>query len=238
MVGLTQQPMSNETLAASLLYAALQPRLFQIFTQLPPLRRAMHPLTPTSRRGASDSSSKTPAHTTPAFIPPPLRDPTLLLIARWKGLFRDDHEVSNHVFKHEYVLAIRPSESITIGRRVRILAITPIAYRLPQSPNGQYDTYDPHLVGWVAEMWRVDDERGRARLVNVCCGNAITEVVLDFPCARKALAATGKAGERGETLRESSERGLEHLTSVRPMPVWRLCDAEACWTQRATGGRV
>ncbi|TFK81646.1 hypothetical protein K466DRAFT_568889 [Polyporus arcularius HHB13444] len=82
-----------------------------------------------------------------SHIPPPPRPTSLLLLARWKESTHPSQRQSSEGQRHRYELAVLPDEPITVGRRVRVLAISPIAHCSPDVPPDQVDTYDPHIVG-------------------------------------------------------------------------------------------
>ncbi|RDX50253.1 hypothetical protein OH76DRAFT_1482404 [Lentinus brumalis] len=124
--------------------------------------------------------SQTHEHPPTAPIPPPPPPPRLLLIARWKSRLIHPPSVDA---RHVYDLAVRPDERIAPGRQVRLLAVSPIAYCSPEVPPNELDTYDPHVLGWIAETWECADGSLRARVMNTCRKNVVREVELRFPRA-------------------------------------------------------
>ncbi len=172
--------------------------------------------------------------TTPR-LPPPARPETLLLIAKWTGHTNTAPRGKRKDLKHLYRLAIRPDEPITIGRRVRILAIAPITYSVPDVPTNEYDTYDPHVTGVITAVWRSEDGAGNARVTNICRSNEVREVELHFPpeCGR-ARGAEGRAERANEsdTVPKDFKADLDIIACIRPMPVWRECLGEMCWNFR------
>ncbi|TFK80411.1 hypothetical protein K466DRAFT_605357 [Polyporus arcularius HHB13444] len=185
------------------------------------------------------------------LIPPPPPPPHLLLIARWKGKqTRPRSDGTGHI----YELAVRPDERIAPGRHIRLLAVSPIAYCSPEVPSDELDTYDPHVLGWVAETWVHDDGSLQARVTNTCRKNAVREVVLQVPRSYAAFELmsggevrvdeglyeanaddTTEDRRRGPARRpEEGERpyGLPSAACVRPMRVYRECLGELCWNWR------
>ncbi|KAI0686480.1 hypothetical protein C8T65DRAFT_701071 [Cerioporus squamosus] len=165
-------------------------------------------------------------------IPPPHCTPHLLLAARWKGASRTSYGGAQGELKHVYDLTVMPDEPITIGRRVRILAVTPIAYALPQVPPDQLDTYDPHIVGRVAEITRLEDGHSCARVMNQCKGNAVTEVELEYPDLREARKRMGRRRPTGNMRANDGEyagerRGSSGARSGTPYTSVRKAVADA-----------
>ncbi|KAI0717458.1 hypothetical protein C8T65DRAFT_694318 [Cerioporus squamosus] len=171
-------------------------------------------------------------------IPPPPRPALLLLIARWKSLQEAGPKTKAKALKHRYELVIRPDEPIVTGRCVRILATSPIAYSSPDVPTGELDTYDPHLIGRVVEVWRAEEDpsKARARVMNTCRRNRVREVELDLPIAFSGLKQTFQApecGERSGDPHDSNVGGnLSLMACVRPAPVWRECVGDLCCNRR------
>ncbi len=123
-------------------------------------------------------------------IPTPPPQTILLLFAKWTKLGVPTPDVyDRRQGSHVYKLAIRPTEPVTIGRRVRILALTPIAHHRPCVPIEQYDTHNPHVVGVVTEIERRDGRSDGVehakqdtmivKIKNECRGNAVARVLLE-----------------------------------------------------------
>ncbi len=132
-----------------------------------------------------------------------------------------------------------------MGRRVRILAISPIAHCSPDVPPDQVDTYDPHIVGKVVGVRETRMGGYQAKIANLCNGNAVVEVELDFPDLREALMkktichrTTGR--RRGGGVRPDGHDGqdgqdglggtaeLSTLVCVRPWPMNENCTGPTC----------
>ncbi|TFK81823.1 hypothetical protein K466DRAFT_568791 [Polyporus arcularius HHB13444] len=197
----------------------------------------MLPSNPTTKRFSHHRHSNLTAHHA-VQIPPPTRPASLLLIARWKGLHETGPKQGTKAIQHRYELVVRPEEPIIVGRCVRILATSPIAYSAPDTPTNELDTYDPHVVGRVVEIWRLDEDRtkARARITNVCRRNNIRVVELDLPLAFSGLGATAGRGEHASSTEGLGESGtaddLRIPACIRPAPVWRECLGEICWNRR------
>ncbi len=169
-------------------------------------------------------------------IPPPNRPPHLLLFARWKDTIRPSQDAADGTQRHVYELAILPDEPIVIGRRVKILALSPIAHCSPQVPSNQFDTYDPHVVGRIEEVVRRKGGRFQAKIGNVCRGNAVVGVDLEYPDLREAFkraAKPQKAGKkRAASTVEPDDRDEAELLStpacVRPWPTESQCRGAKC----------
>ncbi|TFK80192.1 hypothetical protein K466DRAFT_605534 [Polyporus arcularius HHB13444] len=146
------------------------------------------------------------------LIPSPSNANPLLLIARWKGLLRPSPGVEKARLRHAYTLAIWPDESIVIGKTVKILAAAPISHHLPQSPPNQYDTYDPHIVGRVTAVWRLENGVAVARIVNICGGNMVEEVELEFPYLLQKGCRPERRASGKEIAETTAEEGLDLIT--------------------------
>ncbi|KAI0719516.1 hypothetical protein C8T65DRAFT_693184 [Cerioporus squamosus] len=145
-------------------------------------------------------------------IPAPAPNSVLDLYARWSSFGSpspNPYDLQGGI--HEYRLAIKPTEEIWPGRRIRLLALTQIAYYLPKVPIGQYDTYDPHVVGLVSDVttrWEIvpgsltRKRRTTVRVENECRGNAVVVVDLEIP------------EDDGDMTREDNVRHVE--AAVRP----------------------
>ncbi len=91
---------------------------------------------------------------------------------------------------HEYRLEVRPTEAVVVGRRVKVLALAPMAYVLPDVPPTQLDTYDPHVVGTVTSIKRIRESEGEIatsaktyeiKIKNNCQNNMVEGIVLRAP---------------------------------------------------------
>ncbi len=89
-----------------------------------------------------------------------------------------------------------------VGGDVRILATLPITYTAPEVPLGELDTYDPHIVGKVVELWRSDTDPGRARakITNACRRNSVREVEMELPIAYSGLRQEAGSVKHGEAV--------------------------------------
>ncbi|KAI0722299.1 hypothetical protein C8T65DRAFT_691928 [Cerioporus squamosus] len=156
------------------------------------LRLTKHPLEPPS---INNSALRAPERVE-VSIPPPVPPETLLLFAKWIGYGDPTPDLCDlKEGVHKYKLAIRPTEIVKAGRRVKILALGQTAYHEPHTPLGQYTTYDPHVVGTVAATLGDDGaDVGKTRgstktfvIDNECRGNLVECVELEI------------AGDDGET---------------------------------------
>ncbi|RDX55484.1 hypothetical protein OH76DRAFT_1524771 [Lentinus brumalis] len=167
------------------------------------------------------------------IIPPPRQPLHLLLFARWKETKLPSRGRDRGEQRHVYTLAVIPDEPITTGKRVKILAVTPIAHCSPQTPPDQLDTYEPHIVGSVVGVKKTKEGRFRARIANTCSGNAVVEVELEFPNLTEARRRIGRrpppgakeAGSKGWTCNDDE---LATLACLRPWPVQEECQGTRC----------
>ncbi len=137
--------------------------------------------------------------------------------------------------RHAYSLVVWPYEPIIIGRRVRILAASPTAHHAPEVPPNELDTHDPHIVGRVLEVWRMEDGVAAARIANECTGNSVDEIMLEFPYAlQKGARPERRTGDR-ESDSAMAEDCMGVMACVRPAPVERECLGRRCWLEMAGG---
>ncbi|RDX39613.1 hypothetical protein OH76DRAFT_1424182 [Lentinus brumalis] len=169
------------------------------------------------------------------YILPPPSPKHLLLVARWKGSLLPTHGKKAASVRHSYSLAVWPYEPIVIGRRVKILAASPVALHAPDTPLNELDTHDPHIVGRVREIWRMVDGVASARIENECTGSLVGEVVLEFPYAlQKGGRPERRVGDR-ESDAAMAEDCLGVMACVRPARIERECLGRRCWLETAKG---
>ncbi|RDX45035.1 hypothetical protein OH76DRAFT_1421021 [Lentinus brumalis] len=149
-------------------------------------------------------------------IPPPSPPERLLLIARWVERLNNVPGADRQRLRHAYTLAIRPDEEIASGRLVKILAVSTIAAHTPNRAPGLYDTYDPHIKGWIEDVWTTKDGMGRARVINVCQKNRVAEIELDFPYLLAAHAHKPERAPKKGTEAELVGMGLDTITRILP----------------------
>ncbi len=165
---------------------------------------------------------------------PPRRPEYLLLIAKWKGLLHPAYGYAGGPWLgHAYDLAIWPDEPIVVGRRVRVLAATPTAFHIPGVPPNELDTHDPHVMGRIVEIWRMEDDVATARIVNECEGNMVDEVELHFPLLLRRSGWTKPQGSRQEMTEaeELADSMLRPITCVRPTKMAEECYGQNCWLE-------
>lgn len=156
----------------------------------------------------------TKALQTPPTIPPPQPSPTLILYARWTGQGNPTPKVyDGEKGRHDYKLAMRLTERVEVGRRVKVLAISPIAFTLPDVPLGEYDTYDPHVVGTIESIERMEESgAGKERtpptmiikIRNECRSNAVEGV--DLRALEETLSEYGEVDEKERKSRKKRRR--------------------------------
>ncbi len=97
-----------------------------------------------------------------------------------------------------------------------------------------FETYDPHVVGDVVEIWRRDDRVWRARIENACRKNGVVAAELEFthaageraelehprPTKRRRTASTEETWE--------DDDGLDPIACIRPSRCWKECAGEGC----------
>ncbi len=171
------------------------------------------------------------------IIPPPPRTVPTLLIAKWRAA-RNSRTGSQYCTdEHIYRLAIKPEDPIVVGRRVKILALSPIAFHKPATPTNLFETYDPHIVGEVVDIWRKDERVWWARVENLCRRNRVVVADIEFTQTLNAeqteVDEEPRPSKRRRTTRDAEatnepEDGLEPLAYVKPMLCWKECIGDGC----------
>ncbi len=129
-------------------------------------------------RQTQDSAKTSP---TPQLKEPRQRDerPPLTIYARWQS-----HELLSPAEPHlgckahAYDVPIRPNEPLEVGRRVRVLALSRVAYHAPDVVCPRYETYDPHVVGDIVAGARIGESTATFELANECLLNPVKTVLL------------------------------------------------------------
>ncbi|KAI0685499.1 hypothetical protein C8T65DRAFT_701507 [Cerioporus squamosus] len=201
-----------------------------------------HPTPPTPKLAPRANT-----RTTPQTIPPPNPAQPLILLAKWTGLGHPSPKIYAHEKgRHKYRLVVWPTEPITTGKRVKILALSPIVHHVPKVPPNQYDTRDPHVVGRVIEVKRGVKRMKMGREVvmtiihveNECMDNMVEGVELEMPAGSEESILPERRGRkrrRGsntETVTEGIEPEL--LASVRPWPIDPELECRESSTEQAT----
>ena len=111
---------------------------------------------------------------TPAFQSP------VEIFARWKEY---GAQSPTHRMTHVYRLQARPPRPLAVGMEVRILATSPVAYRVPGVLSQMQDTYDAHVVGRVTDISLPKDGWAAVGIENECRVNPVKRVEVEVPFA-------------------------------------------------------
>ncbi len=150
-------------------------------------------------------------HSPIAKIPLPSCSSPQTLYVKWTG-YGDPlpKTYENDRGTHCYRLAVQATEPIRVGRRVKLLALTPIIHYAHDVPPNEYDTHDVHVVGRVLEIGERKEGRrpgttagmitSTARIQNECRGNMVETVQLEI------VEDNGECGEPSRRDRRSRKR--------------------------------
>ncbi len=146
-------------------------------------------------------------------------DDPVVIFARWKG-YGDARGTEQPGQAHIYTMTTGTPVDLVAGAKVRLLAVYPTAYRLPEEAaknESEHDVYDPHVVGRVTK--RTDERSGEVvvTLENLCKENPVKRVEIRIP-DRSTTARGGPECTKGVTGRAI----VINMTQV-------LCMAERCW---------
>ncbi len=163
----------------------------------------------------SRSYTKRPKPSMQTSIPPPPPPPYRLLIAKWTAMEFLYAGTRCRRLRHSYTLVVKPDGPVAIGGMIRILALSTVAYDVPPKARDGYDTYDPHVFGRITDIRRTEDGMGRMTVQNLCRGNMVEVIEIDFPYLPEILGRRAGRREMMEIASEGVEASLELLTCVR-----------------------
>ena len=91
----------------------------------------------------------------------PDREEFTTVYAKWHGrLPVGRSNESSTTFIDRYHIVVAPSSPLSVGKKIRIHALSPVAYRIPEniclSRHGIYDTYDPQVHGRLVRIRAMD----------------------------------------------------------------------------------
>ena len=79
---------------------------------------------------------------------------------------------------HHYEIPIRPHTPLRVGLRVKVMAISRVAYHAPSVVFPRYETYDPHVAGTIQGVVEVTRDKVTFVVENECAINPVTRVKL------------------------------------------------------------
>ncbi|KAI0740939.1 hypothetical protein C8Q76DRAFT_689628 [Earliella scabrosa] len=100
------------------------------------------------------------------------------IFARWKG-----YSPQSHKNTHVYRLQARPPRPLAVGTQARILATSPVAYRIPGVLSQMQDTYDAHVMGRVTDISFPQDGWVTIGIENECKVNPVKRAEVEVPFA-------------------------------------------------------
>lgn len=102
-----------------------------------------------------------------------------MVYARWVGAEHLPEKPRNHSPQmHHYVIPIKPMKPLQVGKEVRVMALSRVAFHTPNVVSPRYEVYDPHVRGKVAAVVGAGKGSITFELENECDINPITKVRL------------------------------------------------------------
>ena len=74
---------------------------------------------------------------------------------------------------HHYEIPVRPESPLEVGQKIRILALSRVAYHAPNVVFPRYEAYDPHVAGTVTRVVEWGDETVVFEVANECGINPV-----------------------------------------------------------------
>ncbi len=153
---------------------------------------------------------------------------------------------------HYYTVPIQPTTPLRVGLRVRLLALSRVAYHQPRTAFPWYEAYDPHVAGSVVAVTGGDGEMMMFELANECELNSVrrvrliirsipeitTSVPYDIPYVGGLFPIIAPPWKTVLRLPSRHPTGDAQRRSVRPMDpsgpeyrgrLSRSCDCGPCW---------
>ncbi len=110
-----------------------------------------------------------------------------VVLAWWKscrkqyGVQGGNEGLADEETIHVYTTHIRPSKPLTVGGRVKLLALPKAAPTAPSASLQDFKAYDPHVMGVVGGIEEGDKEGWvKATIHNRCRGNTVRTVELEI----------------------------------------------------------
>ncbi len=159
---------------------------------------------------------------------------TITVYARWKEC--DPPGTTGRVAEsktHRYDIPITPPIPLQVGLRVRVLALSRVAYHAPSVVFPRYETYDPHVVGKIVSVAGRGEGAVTFELRNECDLNPVKRVRLTvrmLPGITASLSpdelhVNGADGPRGSP--------MESDVTITELSCDRRCGTDSCKRQWA-----
>ncbi len=129
---------------------------------------------------------------------------------------------------HEYAVIVCPESPLEIGRRVRVLALSKVAYHEPGVVYPRYEAYDPHVVGRVTAVVGKGKSTATFELVNECEINPVKTVHL---VVEWIPGVTGMMSAQDECRARTTDARAVHMekgVSVAVPKAGALCSESRC----------
>ena len=121
---------------------------------------------------------------------------------------------------HHYEIPLKPESPLEVGQKIRLLALSRVAYHAPNVVFPRYETYDPHIAGTVTRVVEWGDETVVFEIANECSINPVRSARLtvkwvqgvtalvspDIPWAARKCLAPPPAMEEGVTVATPDRR--------------------------------
>ena len=86
----------------------------------------------------------------------PAREEFTTVYAKWRGRLPVGRpNETPATFIDRYHIVVTPSSPLSVGKKIKIHALSPVAYRIPENTtpqHGVYDTYDPQVCGRLVRI--------------------------------------------------------------------------------------
>lgn len=153
----------------------------------------------------------------------------MIVYARWKGdepMQDFTRTLSGRM--HRYEVPIKPTAPLQVGQRVRILALSRVAFHAPSVVYPRYETYDPHIVGVVVAVVEKGEHAVTFEVANQCEANPVRRVKLTIQWIPDVTARVRPEDEHVNWPQPVHRVPLEHGVAIAvPTPQW-ICGAPGC----------
>ncbi len=105
------------------------------------------------------------------------------LYARWGGFVENDPtDPEEFITKtHAYRVQIPPHIPLSLGIKIRVVALSPTRYCIPDAPADLYDMYDPHVIGDITRVMGWKGDVVGLEVTNECKISPVRRARLELP---------------------------------------------------------
>ncbi|RDX46731.1 hypothetical protein OH76DRAFT_814507 [Lentinus brumalis] len=183
-----------------------------------------HPLKTVMMRPGTDNS---PRHASDSTTMP---TGTIDVYARWSkydGAYPTTPE--DFIRKtHVYSVTIPPSAPLAVGKRIRVLAMSPARWCCPDADVDLLEAYDAHVVGRIRKVlgWRGDWVA--LEVENECRVSAVRKARLEIPYLPGVTVLRLDNLREGKGPKEAQMEDLDLDMRAKPPPPLWACKAGGC----------